>query len=277
MITLTNGILFFAYNNETVNYAEIANINAMLIKKHMKINNITVITDKETKKFLDPSLYEHIMINESSDINRRTLMHADKLETVNWKNTTRSSAYELSPYDNTLLLDVDYLIFNNWLDTVFKLPNIEFASAYDAYDISNKHMLTDKVGDIHMLWATIIYFKKGHTAELYFDYMKHIKDNYKYYSQLYGFTVRNFRNDYALTIANKEIITWTDKIIPNVISMICTVPTHTIIDNFNGSGGWTYKNGQYYGRIRGISLHIMNKHVILKFKNEIINYATSAT
>ena len=118
---LTNGILFYAYNNEYINYAEIANINAMLIKKHMAINSISVITDDATASQLDHSLFEHIIIKNSKGATKRTFIYSDHKETVTWKNITRDTAYELSPYDNTVLLDVDYLIFNNYHDGVFTL------------------------------------------------------------------------------------------------------------------------------------------------------------
>ncbi len=281
MVALSNGILFFAYNNETINYAEIANINAMLIKKHMENNNISVITDEETKKHLDPSLYDHIIINKPTVKNMRTFVYADKTETVTWKNTTRASAYDLTPYDNTLLLDVDYLIFNGMLDRLFSLPDLEFSSAEYSMDLPNYCFRSDKVGDIHMLWATMIYFKKCYTAELYFDYMTYVRDNYEYFSQLYGFTVRNFRNDYALTIANKEINTWTDKMIHTVIPFIYTMPLTVRILDFSEDSCWHYVcnvgDESKPSQIRNMSLHVMNKHDILKFKDKLIDYATSTT
>lgn len=44
-------------------------------------------------------------------------------------------------------------------------------------------------------------FRKGPTAQYIFDSMEMIKNNYQHYRELYGITERNYRNDYALSIA----------------------------------------------------------------------------
>jgi hypothetical protein len=52
-----------------------------------------------------------------------------------------------------------------------------------------------------MWWATVMMFRKSPTAQYIFDCMEMIKNNYQHYRELYGITERNYRNDYALSIA----------------------------------------------------------------------------
>lgn len=289
MNILSNGILFYAYNNEHINYAEIANINAMLIKKHMKNNNnISVITDDITSLKLENSLFDQIIIKSPGKCNKRIFTYPKSEEIVTWKNTTRDTAYELSPYDNTLLLDVDFLIFNNYFDTIFQLFQLSwlnFACSSTAYDINNNCLLRQNVGKIPMLWATVIMFSKTPIAEQYFSYMEYIRKNYNYFSKLYGFTTRIFRNDYSLTIANKELYTWTER--PMI--ELPRIETFTL-----NTEPWFINDTWYYDYIMGPSLltnqsnsgkanklffikdyniHIMNKHTILKYGKQLRNYA----
>ena len=46
----SRGILMFAHNNEEIDYFRLAVANAKLIKKNLKINNITVVTDPHSLK-----------------------------------------------------------------------------------------------------------------------------------------------------------------------------------------------------------------------------------
>ena len=55
---------------------------------------------------------------------------------------------------------------------------------------------------LQYLWATAILFKKTQKSKMLFDLVGRIQRNYVYYSKLYHMRERNFRNDYAFTIAN---------------------------------------------------------------------------
>jgi hypothetical protein len=53
---------------------------------------------------------------------------------------------------------------------------------------------------LRMFWATVCYFKKTKKSEIFFNFIKYIRDNYAYYSKLYDIG-KVFRNDYAFSIA----------------------------------------------------------------------------
>ena len=94
----SRGVLIFATNTKEIDYVKIANINAKLIKRYLGLPTTIVSGSKSNnKRYLDGKVVE-------------------------WQNAGRCEAYDLSPYDQTLVLDGDYLIFDDnllkVLDTV---------------------------------------------------------------------------------------------------------------------------------------------------------------
>ena len=67
-----SGVIFFAYNNEQIDYIKLAVLAASAVKKHMKNNQTCLITNKTsfdwgkksvTTKVLDKA-FDHIVIEE---------------------------------------------------------------------------------------------------------------------------------------------------------------------------------------------------------------------
>ena len=203
-MTNSKGICLFAYNS-TFNYVKIANIAAALSKKFIG-HPVTLITNKSSMIDVDTSAIDDIIEFDSTESNQRVFRttHDGNTKTIEWKNLTRANIYELSPYDQTLLIDCDYLIFNDNLSKLFD-TNIEFTCHRDVYDVTGMNIFNKdrrlNMYSIPMLWATVIYFRKTEFSKSVFDMMHMIKDNYEYYSLLYGFQQNPFRNDFALSIA----------------------------------------------------------------------------
>jgi hypothetical protein len=58
---------------------------------------------------------------------------------------------------------------------------------------------------MNILWATVMFFKKTNRMQNMFSAMKMVQSNYSHYRNLHGFNSGTFRNDYALTIANRIV------------------------------------------------------------------------
>ncbi len=115
----------------------------------------------------------------------------------------RSDVYELSSYDETLVIDSDYFIMNNVLDQVWDSANDVMINC-KYRDVSERHKDNISYLDnfsIPMYWATVFYFKKSDFAENLFTLISHIKYNYKYYYYLYNCSGNLFRNDFAFSMA----------------------------------------------------------------------------
>jgi hypothetical protein len=121
-----------------------------------------------------------------------------------WFNGDRYRAYELSPYDETLLLDSDYLVLDNSLLKILDTIT-DYTIMTDNQNFNQS--LTDKMGEmsLNFVWATAVAFKKTTKSKLLFDLVGRIQNNYQYYSKLYNQWRSTFRNDYAFAIANNII------------------------------------------------------------------------
>jgi len=131
---------------------------------------------------------------------RDTASHREKAV---WHNTTRYTAYEISPYEETILLDADYLVQSPNLDLLWGSEE-EFRINKNIILLSGKDETKPRLLNpfsIPLYWATVIYFKKSEQAALIFNMVSHVKENYDYYRMLYDFRDRIYRNDNTFSIA----------------------------------------------------------------------------
>jgi hypothetical protein len=189
----SRGVLLFAFNTEHTDYVEIARRSSRLIRQTLDIP-ITLITENGTNtKGFDTVVYvDNILKNYKIG------------EQGSWRNGDRWRAYELSPYDETILIDSDYLMLD---DSLLKL--FEQAFDYRIMTHNNKpagawNLNTSLLG-LQYQWATVILFRKTLRAKMLFDLAGKVQRNYHYYAKLYHIRDKNFRNDYAFTIANNML------------------------------------------------------------------------
>ena len=206
------GIMLFAFNNSELDYCKMAICCALSIKHNLVHNHVTLVTDQPSLDYMMETnnkaykVFDNIIIQQTpTDKNIRTLYDSPwtQFETK-FINGNRYSAYDLSPYDETLLIDVDYIVQSNALDMVWnsKEDVLINKSAVDLrYNkFHEKEINLSKTG-IPMYWATTVYFKKSKKAELLFNMVQFIKENYSFYQNLYKFPGATYRNDYAFSIA----------------------------------------------------------------------------
>lgn len=259
---MTNGVLMFAHNNETTDYEALARLNEKLVKK-----------------FLDVPV--HIVTGEQETTNIRTFQyHDNKQERVSWHNTTRMNAYDLSPFDNTLLLDVDYFVLSDQLNFVWDTPN-EFLCADKVLDVTytgsfGAHKMLS-FNSFPMRWATCVYFKKTPFSKAVFQMMAEIKENYQYYAHLFNFRSDTYRNDFALSIALQVLSGYQDKSHHFHYPLACLNTSDTIREvRDDGTIVFEYidqKQKTCVSRIKHMDLHIMNKKQVFEIYDQLEQYA----
>lgn len=176
----SKGVVIFATNTDSIDYVKIANRTSRLIEHYLGLP-VTILDSKSTGK------------------NKRYSVDTNQFE--QWHNGGRSQAYELSPYDTTILLDSDYLVLDDNLKKIVDtVDDYKIVRHNEFIDISN----TNTMGTYSLpyVWATIVIFNKTNKARMLFDMVTRIENNYSYYRQLYNLRESNFRNDYAFTIAD---------------------------------------------------------------------------
>lgn len=190
----SKGVLLFAFNSQRVDYVSIADNASRLINKTLGLP-ITIVTDFNATPNFN---YDNVIRADSKTGNVRF----DKSGTTyEWRNFDRYRAYDLSPYDETLLIDTDYLILDQNLIKLFKQP-FDFRLMYRMQ--TPEALNTDEMGPISlpMVWATVVLFRKSERAKIFFDLVGRVQRNYGYYRSLFGIRDGNYRNDFAFSIAN---------------------------------------------------------------------------
>ena len=266
-----NGVLLFAYDNESIKYTELAKLCALLVRKHLPNTGVTLVTDNSID-----GPFDDVILVETGNSGRRTFRNPNgETEEVTWHNKTRPQAYDLTPYDKTLLLDVDYLMFNNSLQWLFQSDK-ELLCHNTVYDITGKESLIDEKmlhwSSIPMLWATVIYFTKNDTAREFFNLVKLVQDNYQYYYNLYNFKSGPYRNDYAISIAYNLL-----SLEHYIIDPLFTLPSQFTLEDVREDGTLVHNADGEVSYIRNTNVHVMNKHSIIEHIDEILRYATQPT
>lgn len=225
---MSQGFLIFAFNNGIVDYLKHALWAADRIDKYLGLP-VRIVTDENSETDYIPKKDHEIVIVESSPGTTRIFDNETALA-GEWKNTDRVFAYDLSPFDETIVIDSDYIVNSPRLSILFNIPDMHFLCHRSPHDVTGQNrfhsMLTFGQHKMPHYWATVLYFRKGYTAEAMFKVMKMIRNNYGHYAEMYKFPKSPMRNDYivsiALTIINGHIPNAIDTIIPWQMPMINT-------------------------------------------------------
>jgi hypothetical protein len=278
---MTRGALIFAHNSRKVDYALLALIAGGLAKKNLGIP-VSLVTDPTTiewtkqsdtfKKMAD--VFDQIIITSKPETsNTRKLYDGIENQIVPFVNTNRSSAWELTPYDQTLMLDSDFLIFSDRLNEYWSVDeDVLIADAMnDICDVDRAGYHDKYVSDtgIHMFWATTVMFTKNEKSESFFKLVDFIKTNYQYYADLFRFDSRQYRNDIAFSVAKHIINGFETDIAPSLPSLLTTLD-RDILSSVDDNGKLTFlvspglNSNFVVSAVKDIDLHIMNKQSIIR-------------
>ena len=274
---MKQGVVLFAFNNSHIDYAKQAIYCAKRVKQYLNLP-VQLITDSADyieseypfyKRYIDVITYTAAPANNFVKTFNNGLYTSKRLE---WKNSARNNAYELSVFDKTLVIDTDLLVSNDKLLKCFDTTE-DFMIA-DHYNLVNQSTEPsfDRVSDktITMYWATILYFTKSNTAKTVFDLVGHIKENYNYYRIVYDITESKFRNDFAFSIAvhmmrGFENSTQWPKQLPS--DMWVSTDKDILIDvNSNVIKLLAHKSYDYLPvKLTDATVHVMNKFSLNSF------------
>lgn len=289
---MSQGIVFFAHNNTEIDYGSVAIANATMIKHHMGVNAITLITDEGTMRHMNDTWDKNIIDNSFEQIKitpRRRVdnnkRYRDTRHNVNllpFYNINRSTVYSQSPYDETLVIDVDYLICNNTLNDVWNHKEDLLINRKSFDLLTGRHDTSfDRVDDfgIDFYWATAFYFRKSEETQIFFNLLEAIKANYPYFKTLYGITSYNFRNDHAFSIAvhmfNGFAKSGLVKHLP--VDFLQHTLDYDELHDINSKGSLSFllektsEPGKFIpARTDGVNIHVMNKYSIVRQSKKIV-------
>lgn len=201
---MTRGALIFAFNNSEVDYVSLAAYSAKRIKTFLNIP-VSIITNSEDVNDRFPDLFDRVInFTDNSRHTKRFYTGSTDYKMATWFNESRSNAFELTPYDETLVIDSDYIINSDFLKMCWD-QNEDFLIYDKCMDLASWRntrefeVISDR--GIKFYWATVLFFRKTKKVEELFLLVDYIKKNWNYYNRLYQLQGTKFRNDYAFSIA----------------------------------------------------------------------------
>ena len=181
----SRGILAFAIDTVDTSYTTIANRTVKLASQTLGLP-YTIITQ------------DHM-----ASMNWHNYRHdVDLGRPVEWKNFGRNLAYELSPYQETLVIDADYVVLDSNLLRIFDTA-WDYLLQRQARSLNDEPVPTVMGAySLPYVWATVFAFRKTPKSQLFFDLVRRIEANYHYYKELFNVESRSYRNDYAFAMAD---------------------------------------------------------------------------
>jgi hypothetical protein len=116
---MSKGILVFAFNNSHIDYISQAIEIAKRAKRHLNLP-VTIVTDTEVQSLVFDKV---ILYNLKSQNIKQYHNGSLSNKGLTFKNDARIAAYDLSPYDETLVVDTDFLIADDKLKLCFEQKN----------------------------------------------------------------------------------------------------------------------------------------------------------
>ena len=289
----------FAHNNTEIDYFRLAVVNSLLIQANMGIKDITVVTDEHSlaqgektlgKRLIKKAISNIVLIQKDKDFKSKNLRTfkdtSHTAKTLPFYNANRCDAYDISPYDETILIDVDYLILSDTLNHCWGHNNeLMMNWKYQDINIERDDPTLKRLSStgITMYWATVVYFKKCDFAKQFFQTVKHVRDNREFYQDVYKWPGTLYRNDYSFSIAAHMLGGFVDKGIPQlpIPSLYKTFDTDDIHSAVSSNELIMYlEKPKSLGdfilcKWKGLDLHVMNKWAINRVSEELMEHVNA--
>ena len=283
---MKKGGLIFAHNSREVDYALLAVISGGLAKKNLGIP-FTLVTDDATIEWMKTSniwdkandIFENIISTPRPEtLNTRRLNDGNESKTIPFINADRASVWDLTPYDRTLLLDSDYLIFSDSLNNYWDVDESVLISKSmndirgDRIGFLDKHV--SETG-VHLFWATAVIFTKNEESKTFFDYVKHIRNNYEQYGDIYRFSPHQYRNDISFSVSKHFLEGFTTDT-SNALPSLLTTTDKDMLADIKGNKLYFLINDPLNQEsftacsIKDTDVHVMNKQSIVRNKNKLL-------
>jgi hypothetical protein len=272
---MTHGALIFAHNNSAVDYISLAVFCANQIKKHLGIP-VSLVTDIAYVD-LEKTFDKVITIDNVGTQTKKFFDGTMSSKNLEWRNFSRYQAYELTPYDKTLVVDSDYIINSSVLKGAF-LNDHSFQIYQHSFDLAGWRDTSSferlNQYSIPFYWATAFVFTKDKVNESFFTLIQHIKENWAYYKLLYSIETKAFRNDFAFSIAihimNSQIDA--DFAMPLPGNMTYILDRDFLVKLAEDKMQFLVEKEGHHGeytlaKTTGLDVHVMNKESLLRVIN----------
>jgi hypothetical protein len=283
---MKKGIVIFSYSNRDIDYSLLALISGGLAKKNLNLP-VSLITDSSTIDWMKESdtyslaldLFDQIIISDRPNINnKRLIFDGIDSKVVPFLNSNRSSVWDLTPYDHTLLIDSDLLIMSDRLNTYWNMDN-DLMMVESMKDIRGDRSgtLDQWISDtgVKMYWATAIMFKKNQKTKTFFNLIDHVRENYLFYADVYRFETRTYRNDIAFSIAKHMLDGFLNSEFETLPPQLTVFDKDDLVE-VNESNliflirDFDFEDNFFAVNLKEQDVHVMNKQSIIRNKDKLM-------
>ena len=256
----------------------------LLHERSVWLSNIDFNLDKESLP-INTKVWENTderqLVYSSSPQYRRYFDGAMSFRRLKFKNDMRVKSFELSPFDETLVIDCDYLINNDILKYCWQQSH-DFLIYKNSVDLSgfryDPRLVTLSDKSIDFYWATVFYFRKNKNTETFFNLLSHIQDNWNYYRYVYQIDHSLYRNDFAFSIAihimnGYQTGSWAHEL-PG--TLYYSIDKDILLKHNKEQLTLLLEKEKYKGeytliKTKGINVHVMNKFSLSRVIEECAN------
>ena len=268
--TTMKGILIYAFNNDRIDYFRQAVWCADRVNQHLNLP-VTIVTDAASHK--NRIISHSVVLTDAIAGGKRVFNPSVSNQADTWYNANRFQSFDLSPYEQTIVIDSDYVVCSDRLLTLFDC-GLNVTAMKHVYDVTGRdgfrpyQSISDGRG-LHHYWATVLYFDRSKIAEDFFVMMDMIKKHYLHYSNIYRFPSSPFRNDFAASIALNTVYGHIPDAVPVIPWRMANVFNDVGIrtnDHETFELTYTVSNDKTAKKIlmKGQDFHFMNKFDLAK-------------
>ena len=268
---MTQGFLLFAHDNEQISYGLLAAWQAQRISKWLN-KPVSLVADEQTISNLGTlvKMFDKIIVSNSLTTQQKNY-NGQKLT---FNNVDRCMAWDLTPYQETVIIDTDIVIQSNRLNTVWGHED-DILVCRNSNDVfGRKFVGFDNISNygIKFFWATEFYFKKNEQSKVFFDTCLRIKQQYNWYAHIYDITAKYMRNDHIWSIALHELggrtnSNWVTEL---PFNLYFSIDSDSIISMDNDTV--ILHGNNKIRKVQGCDLHAMNKQSLIEHVKKELGY-----
>lgn len=184
---MSKGFCIVAQNNSKTDYVKQAYILACSILQFNKNQKICLITDKEIDSNYK-NVFQHVVLIDN-----------DKAIEKEWKIDNRWQVYNLTPFDETIVLDADMIILEDVTHWWSWLKNKDLYFTSDVYTYRNElidnnyYRQTFTANNLPNIYSACYYFKKNSASLEFFKLLEIVMENWKvFYNEFAPIKLQNW-------------------------------------------------------------------------------------
>jgi hypothetical protein len=204
------GVLLYCYSNEQTDYELLARFCVSRLREFLPEVRIALVSDIASLA----DCVDTFISSDNTHVNHRSTENG----TINYKNH-RLDCFDVSPFDHTLLMDIDYILNTDDLGYLFH-PDFDFPELLmgkSAININGTKISNRMTSTAHFYWTTLVAFSKTEKTHDFFNRVQQIYSSRVAYWSYHCIANPLWRNDFAFTLAANQLRLGPEPVVQNIL------------------------------------------------------------